>query len=765
MYKKSPLGSIGAYSASNPNITIALVLAITLLGVVLATTIQMQMGMSLYIDHDSTVWKEWESLKDDFGRGNNVFVMVRSDDFKNPEVLMMIDQLDAQYSKIPDIVEVMSITDIIKQVNGGRLPETNLESEMVFKLIPPEQLNLYQPNAGTNIILARYGIADDEKQMVKQFKSETEFVNQPSGVDITITGQPIFELAAFGLMLPEMIVMFGGAFLMIILVLYLFMHKIRGRFFEFLPLASVLLGMMWMMGAMGVFGYNFNAIMLGVMPISMGLGIEYAIQIQTRYEEERALGNGEVDAARIAVSTSGKGLLFAMLTTVIGLGSLLVSEVPPVRQFGAVASISVISNMLICITFIPAFLARFDPGFEKCDIAISGAAQAECPPRLGIEEGFYQFTKLMTAKPYVTLFFVAILVAGGAYGFVNVKPETEMMNFWPSNLQEYHDIEQLKSEVESPKVITMTAYTEGLYEPEQFEKLHHMQMLLAADPKINTVDSITEMVLFMNNGKLPATKDELESIFNQMPPEVKARYFSESGDKIAIDYYIDDISGKTTSDVISKIESSEKYVDLGPDSAITITGSPILNRNVILNVTSGLTTMTATSFVLGFLFLLFAYRNFRTPLVLMLTIVTALFWVGGAMYLLKIPWNPLTVTMASITLGVGVDYGIHMHGRCEEECALGHTPDEAMRISTSTLGRAVLASAVTASAGFGVLALSRFPVLYDFGKTIMLSMGMSVAATFIVLPPLMVILEKKRIGKSELIDMNKSKDPETRVRS
>src|SRR5665648_865013 len=129
MHKKSPLGSIGAYSASNPNLTIALVLAITLLGAVLATTIQMQMGMSLYIDHDSTVWKEWESLKDDFGRGNNVFVMVRSDDFKNPEVLAMIDQLDAQYSKIPDIVEVMSITDIIKQVNGGKLPATNLESE------------------------------------------------------------------------------------------------------------------------------------------------------------------------------------------------------------------------------------------------------------------------------------------------------------------------------------------------------------------------------------------------------------------------------------------------------------------------------------------------------------------------------------------------------------------------------------------------------------------------------------------------------------
>ncbi|MCK5661762.1 MAG: MMPL family transporter, partial [Methanosarcinales archaeon] len=346
----------------------------------------------------------------------------------------------------------------------------------------------------------------------------------------------------------------------------------------------------------------------------------------------RALNKGEVDAARVAVSTSGKGLLIAMLTTVIGLGSLLVAEVPPVRQFGAVASISVISNMLICVTFIPAFLSKFDPGFDKCDIASPGEEQIECPPRLGIEEGFYRFTKLMTVKPYVTLFFVAILVSGGMYGFANVEPETEMMNFWPSGLQEFRDIEQLKSEVESPKVITMTANTEGLYEPEQFEKLHHMQMMLADDPKINTVDSITEMVLFMNNGKLPATKSELESIFNQMPPEVKARYISESGDKLAVDYYIDDISGKATSDIISKIESSEKYVDLGADSALTITGSPVLNRNIILNVTSGLTTMTATSFVLGFLFLLIAYRNFRTPLALMLTIVTALFWVGGAMY-------------------------------------------------------------------------------------------------------------------------------------
>src|SRR3989304_5466701 len=340
---KYGLGAIGAFSAKEPKTVIAIILTVTLVSAVLASSVQMEMGMELYIDHDSETWKELAELKDDFGRGNNVFAVIRADDFNNPEVISSIDALDEHYSRIPDIEEVRSIADLMREVNGGILPATNKEIESAIKKIPEEQIEQYMPKAGLSIILARYGDAD-AKRIVSSFKSETRAVKIPAGVDTTITGEAIFEQAAFGLMLLEM---------------------------------------MWMMGAMGIMGYNFDVMVMAVMPISLGLGIDYAVHIHTRYEEERKEGNDPVQSAKKTIDTSGKALVYCVLTTVIGLGSLLLSEVPPVRNFGVLASISVVSNMILSLTFIPAVLALLDKGFPA-------SKAVKRPPTLSIERVFEQ---------------------------------------------------------------------------------------------------------------------------------------------------------------------------------------------------------------------------------------------------------------------------------------------------------------------------------------------------------------------------------------
>jgi hypothetical protein len=164
-------------------------------------------------------------------------------------------------------------------------------------------------------------------------------------------------------MLPEMIGLFAGAFALVLVVVYLVMRGrlARGREVA-LSLAVAMLALVYMAGAMGLLGYSFNAIMLGVMPVALGLGIDYGLQIQTRYAEAREDGAAPVDAAGLATRTTGRALLIAMGTTVVGLGSLLVSPVPPVRQFGVTSAIAVLSAMALSVTLLPALLVRFDAG-------------------------------------------------------------------------------------------------------------------------------------------------------------------------------------------------------------------------------------------------------------------------------------------------------------------------------------------------------------------------------------------------------------------
>jgi predicted RND superfamily exporter protein len=117
------------------------------------------------------------------------------------------------------------------------------------------------------------------------------------------------------------------------------------------------------------------------------------------------------------------------------------------------------------------------------------------------------------------------------------------------------------------------------------------------------------------------------------------------------------------------------------------------------------------------------------------------------MYVFGIPWNPLTVTMSSMALGIGIDYGIHVYERYEEEVLEGEYPREAVARSLEKLARPILGSSVTTMTGFGVLIFSRFPVLSNFGKTVVLVILMSLVATFIILPAVLTAVTVIKNGR------------------
>jgi predicted RND superfamily exporter protein len=177
-----------------------------------------------------------------------------------------------------------------------------------------------------------------------------------------------------------------------------------------------------------------------------------------------------------------------------------------------------------------------------------------------------------------------------------------------------------------------------------------------------------------------------------------------------------------------------------------VTGEMVLNRNVIENVTSGLTRTTLLSFAAGAVFLALALRSGRESVLLVTTVSgSALGLTAGGMYLLEVPWNPLTVTTAAIILGLGIDYAVHVYERFREEVVDGAAPDRAMRTALVTKSRPVLGSGATTMLGFGVLVVSQFPVLSNFGVAIALAMGLAMVTAFVLLPAVVLPLARRGV--------------------
>ena len=810
MNTKNKLQEIGNYSAQNPYkilITTLIFLGIAGIG---ASQVQMQMGMELYVDEDSETMNNWNEIQEDFNKGNVIFILLESEetDFYEPENAETISTLYQTYydelkhgEEIESVSLVTSFSHPIKAgPGGGEIPETKNDvlhsldfsfnqhrSNMgIIANLHPDIQNTTQyqgvqtqlenedypveaeeaeemfDGGNTAVIMIQYGdveIPEDDKGdfmgllppsedeiMEDKVRQITEDSDLPEDVEVTFTGTPIFEEAAFGLMLPEMIKLFSLAFGIIFLTVFLLMRGRLNRNRDIaLPMISSLSAVFLMVGGMGFLGFNFNAIMLGVLPVALGLSIDYSLQVHSRYLEEVQNGADSIEAIKESTKHVGNALLIAMTTTAIGLGALLISSVPPTRQFGATAIIAIAGAMVLSITLLSALLAI--TGQKRpapSNIVVSGFDLEG-----SISNLFQKVSSNKTAIGLIGLF----AVAAGGLAAPQVSTTVDMLDYWP-DIDERDDIREMEDRLPAPNINYVIVENEdGAYNLETFEEVQNFQHNVESHENVVTVMSAARGMEVGNtqppvkgpeSDELPSEEefdDAVEHRANVDRPPQLGLEPEDHPNRLVVQIFVEDIEGETEREVIDFI--NEQADESFEDKETRVTGEMVLNRNVIENVTSGLGPMTALSFLLGFSFLAIALRSIKDSLVIIGSVaVSSVLLLTGAMYVLGIPWNPLTVTIAAIILGIGIDYGVHINERFREELRKGEETIEACRTAMSQKSRPILASGITTLLGFGVLAISDFPVLANFGYAIILAMTFVILTTFLLLPVSLIYRNK-----------------------
>ncbi len=748
---KNALKKIGEFSVKNKGTVFFLGLVLILISLVGASRVSMSMGMDDYIDEESQTNKDWQLLQEKFGKGNEIFIKIETEnEIYEVENMEMIEDI---YQGLYDTEKFTFVTSPAHPVKSGPgQGELLEEKDGIINSIQKTRENhrtadvMIQsliPDENTGIIIAQYGNLEvegsrlgglipisQEEVVEKEVKNALEQVEIPEEASLTVTGAPIFEEAAFGLMLPEMIELFGYAIIVIVIVVFLIMKNKVGRKREVaLPFITTAITILAMTGFMGFLGYDFNAIMLGVLPVALGLSIDYGLQVQSRFLEERESGEDLVDSATATTARTGKALLFAMATTLIGLGALLISEVPPVRQFGVTAGFSILVAMILSVTLLISLLSLFS---ER-----KSTARKENL----LESKICSFSTFVCKRKVLFLTFFGIIVLLGLLAYPRVETTQEMFDYWPE-IEEKNNLENLEDLVQSPKIIhAIVEFENNPYNPEYFSKIYEFESELEDLKHVNTVLSPARAMI-MGEGAIPEDGEEfsklLESENKVDRPPTLGRNIEDYGNKVLVQMFIEDIEGKPVRTLINEIE---EVTDQKLEADLAITGKPVLNRVVIENVTADLTKMTVLSFSLVLAFLSIVLWSVKYSFILVFGVsVSAVALTTGSMYIFGIPWNPLTVTVASIILGIGVDYGVHIYERYLEEKT--DSVLEAITKSTSKKARPILGSGLTTMLGFGVLIISDFPVLANFGKAIVLAMIFALASTFLILPPLMFLADK-----------------------
>jgi predicted RND superfamily exporter protein len=541
--------------------------------------------------------------------------------------------------------------------------------------------------------------------------------------------------------------------------------------------------LVWTFGFMGWAGIAFNQIFITVPVLLIGLSIDYAIHVFMRQREERADGaDGSRESMATALGGLGIALTWVTLAAMIGFLANLVSPIPPIRQFGIVSAFGVFAALIVFGVFIPALKIGTDELLERVGLSRE-------KPAFGTGGGaFSQFLsvgqKLACRAPLVIALITVLITAAAGVGATQVDTNFDQQDFLAddppevvkdipvigpgdytikSNLNFVNEnfvrqdtesqvlvkqgvtdentlteIDRAQQKAAEEDITSFTTLPNG--EADVQSPLTVMQSIAANNEAFEQEFDASDT----NDDGVPEQNvEQLYDTLYQVAPQQASQVLARSDDgEYQSARLVFTVEGTAGSDEV-KSDTRAVAGEFSEDKQAIATGQlivfSIVEQGLLETVTQGL----VITLVLVALFLIVAYRliagSATFGIATIIPIAFSVAWILGTMAVLDIPFNAITGTITSLTIGLGIAYNIHMGERYRLELSRGFDAREALYRAVTGTGGALLGSAGTTIGSFGVLVFAILPVLQQFGIVTGLTIAYAFAGSVLVLPSILLL--------------------------
>lgn len=583
----------------------------------------------------------------------------------------------------------------------------------------------------TLMIVKVKGNLEDEKKdavfnQVREALDKEEF-----GEDVSymVSGKPVLDSALRTEMKTNMKYMVAAAVALMFIILML-VFKVRWRV---LSLGVIFIAVLGTLGFMGHISVPMTMVSMAVFPILIGLGIDYSIQFQNRYEEEKS--------TKTTLGQIGKAVGIAVLATMLGFVSLFASPVPMIQDFGKMLTIGVVISFIASIFLLMPILRSRDLLEEK---QWKKFKEVEDTPT--IIDRFLQRSTKFVSKYAILVLLVAIIIASlGIYADSKVGVETDIETFMPQDMEALEDIHYLRDRVGSTN--QMAIFMEG-------DNILSQKNLAWIEDTIKEVEKNfpdeIEDVKFIDDLVANVSEEDLSyedymDIVEDLPEEQRKMFANEELNKGVILMNVNHMGTEELQEFVKAVKGEIKNAPM----EVSITGKSVLDVEMVKGLTDGRVQMTVLGIGLVFIALLLIYRNIFRAFIAVFPIILIVGMSGGIMYLLGLKYTPITATLGALILGMGTEMTIILLERYLEERKAGKEKLESMLITVERVGKATLASGLTTIGGFSVLMLSKFVILKDFGLMTVINISLALISTFIILPALIMVMDQVILSKKE----------------
>lgn len=565
---------------------------------------------------------------------------------------------------------------------------------------------------------------------------------------------------------------YGIAILVImILVLWVIFRQVR---FVVLPIIVAFVAVIITTGINALVGLEVTVISSNYVAMQLISTLSLIIHLIVSYREEYALMPEASQQELIEVTLQRMSIpsVFVILTSVAGFSSLIMCNILPIIDLGSMMNIGITVSLITAYVLFPALMMLLK----------------KTPPVLAFDNVFTltrTFARIVEHRGKVIIAVTVAMCLFSAYGVTQLMVENSFINYFKSSTEIYKGMQAIDNNlggttpleivVTFPKTNTKTtsksADSSGLDSFEdEFDKMNNDAQYWFTAQKMETILKVHDYLLslpevghvsslgtlskvgrILKNGQ-DFDGVELALLYNELPKEYKRILISpyvniEHNEARFVIRVVDSNKNLRRNELLQKIQT-ELHTKVGLDTKeYELVGMMVLYNNMLQSLfSSQISTLGLAALALGGMFL-FLFRSIKVAAVAMVVNIIPVSIIFGIMGMAKIPLDMMSITIASISLGIAVDNTIHYYYRFKEELALSGDYLVAMHKAHSTIGFGMFYYALATIIGFLVLVTSNFIPTMIFGLLIVLVLVVALLSDLLLSPFLVVTL--KPFGKQK----------------
>ncbi len=725
--------------------------------------------------------KQYTQFLNTFGEeGNLVVIGVKDDAFFTPKAYAAWNTLMTNLKSHKEIELVISVNDL-KKLQKDTIAQkfdlvplidqsktqnqaylTSIKSEL-FNNLPFYESLLFNKKTGSiraalyinkkvvNTPIRKEFILNVLVPQVDQFEKKT-------GIDLRVSGMPYIRTINTENMKGEIGLFIGAALFITSLIFFLFFRSFRATF---ISICILLFGVMWSFGTLGLFHYKITILTAIIPPLIIVIGITNCIFLINKYQQEIKTHHNQAKALQRVISKIGVSTLMTNVTTAIGFATFMITGNDLLFEFGLVTSINVIIVYLLTLLVVPIVYSFMPLPKEK---HLSHLTKNYLSAFINWVENLVKYRRKTIYIIYGLLLVFSII------GVSQIKVSGSLISEMPKSASFFKDILFFEKEfngVMPLEIMINTKRKKGVMKSSTIKKMEELQKTIEGIPELSKPISVVNLVKYSKqayyNGnpeyyELPTSQEQTfilgyaKNATKNSKENLMKSYVDSTGQYARITTFMKDIGTEEMAKVEGKLRTKINKIFPSDRYEVTLTGKALVFQKGTTYLVNNLIESLIFAILLIAGLMAYMFRSVKMIFASVVTNILPLCITSGLMGYFEIPLKPSTILVFSIAFGISVDNAIQFMAKYRHDLIQNNGKIKKSVISAlRETGISTFYTSVVLIFGFAIFTLSSFGGTIALGGLISCTLTFAMFANLLVLPALVLTVEKWS-GKKEFLE-------------